>query len=427
MQKSSVAPHPERRRVALTGAGIVSCLGRSLGDVVRRLQAGTSGVQAMPQWQRLGVRSLVAGVVAGAAEQAAWRRAADMPKELMLGMSDAAFHCALAAQDAVRDAGLGAGDLAGPRVACIVGNASFGMASAAFEHAKLADAGEARRIPPFTLLQCMSSSASAAVANLLRMNGPSYSIAAACATSAHNIGHAMQLIRSGQADVVLAGGGEEVDGFVAASFEAMRTALSTRFNATPPLASRPFDAGRDGIVLASGAGIVVLEALEHAQARGARVRAELAGYGATSDGHSLVAPRPDGAQAAACMRQAIADAALAPEEIDYVNAHATSTPAGDAAEVRALRQVFGEHLPPVSSTKSMTGHALAAAGVHELIYCLAMMDEGFIAPSINVFDLDPQFADLPLVRQARPARLRAMLSNNFGFGGSNAALVMLAP
>ncbi|MBL8288976.1 MAG: beta-ketoacyl-[acyl-carrier-protein] synthase family protein [Rubrivivax sp.] len=416
----------EARRVAITGAGIVCCLGRELAEVTRRLREGASGVRAVPHWQRLGVRSLVAGEVAGAEEQREWRRTAAMPKELLLGMSEAAFHCALAAQDALRDAGLAAAELAGARAACIVGNASFGMASSAFEYAKLAAAGQARRIPPFTVLQCMSSSASAAVTNLLQLTGPSYSIAAACATSAHNIGHAMRLVRSGAVDIALAGGGEEVDGFVAAAFEGMRTALSTHYNATPERASRPFDAARDGLVLAGGAGIVVLEAMDRALARGARVHAELAGYGASSDGHSLVAPRPDGVQAAACMREAIADAGLAPGDIDYVNAHATSTPAGDAAEAAALRQVFGARAPAVSSTKSMTGHSLAAAGAHELIYCLAMLGDGFIAPSINIEQLDAGFADLPIVRQAQPARLRAVLSNNFGFGGSNAALVLRA-
>lgn len=409
------------RRVGVTGLGIVCPLGRSYPEVLARLRAGASGVRAVPEWGALGVRSLVAGTLP---ETAAWRRSAPVSKELLFGMSDAALYCALSAQDAVQDAGLQAADLRHPRVACIVGNGSFGMASSTFEHAKLAAAGQARRIPPFTVLQCMSSSASAAVANLLQVQGPSYSIAAACATSAHNIGHAFTLVRSGAADIAVAGGGEEVDGLIAAAFEGMRTALSTHFNETPERASRPFDSTRDGIVLAGGGGIVVLEALEHARARGARVRAEIAGYGATSDGHGWVTPRPDGAGAAACMRAAIADAGLDARAIDYVNVHATATVAGDKAEVQALRQVFGERMPAFSSTKSMTGHALAAAGVHELIFCIGMLEQGFVAPSINVEHLDAEFEGLPLVRQAEERALRTVLSNNFGFGGSNATLVL---
>lgn len=409
------------RRVVVTGVGIVSCLGHVVGEVIERLRRGESGVGAMPGWQRYGIGSLVAG---NPGDAAVMRASARIPKELLFAMSDAALYCALSAQDAVRDAGLSEAQLASPRVACIVGNGSFGMASSAFENAKLALAGQARRISPFTLLQCMSSSASAAVANLLGTRGPSYSIAAACATSAHDVGHAFALVRSGAVDIAIAGGGEEVDALIAASFEGLRTALSTHFNDTPARASRPFDRQRDGLVLGGGGGIVVLEALDHARARGARARAEVLGYGATSDGHGMVAPRPDGEGAAACMRSALDDAGLAPEAIDYVNAHATGTPAGDRAEVRALRQVFGARLPALSSTKAMTGHALAAAGVHELIFCIGMLERGFVAPSINVDEPDPEFEALPLVRDPAVVAPGTVLSNNFGFGGTNATLVL---
>ncbi len=409
------------RRVAVTGVGLVSCLGRSYDEVMRALRAGRSGVRAMPEWARLGVRSLVAGTPGDAA---ALRRSAAIPKELLFGMSDAALYCALSAQDAVRDAGLTAEALVSPRVACIVGNGSFAMATSGYEVAGMAMAGQSRRIPPYVVLQYMSSSASAAVTNLLQVLGPSYSIAAACATSAHNIGHACMLVRAGVVDVAIAGGGEEVDGLIAAAFEGMRNALSSGSNDKPEQACRPFCVRRDGVVLGGGGGIVVLESLGHARARGARVRAELVGYGASSDGHGLYAPRPDGAQAAGCMQAAIADAGLEPDDIDYLNAHATATPAGDRAEVQAMRIVFGERLPAVSSTKAMTGHALAAAGVLEMIYCIGMLEGGFLAPSINIDRLDPAFEDLPVVREASDRAPTTVLSNSFGFGGTNASLVL---
>jgi 3-oxoacyl-[acyl-carrier-protein] synthase I len=409
------------RRVVVTGLGVVSSLGRSYGDVMRRLRAGESGIRAVPEWGKLGVRSLVCGSLGDVDEM---RRSAPIPKELLFGMSDAALYCALSALDAVQDARLTPSDLNTIRAGCIVGNGSFGMATSAHAYAKLAASGQARRISPFSVLQCMSSSASASVANLLKVLGPSYSIAAACATSAHNIGHACSLVRSGVVDIAVAGGGEEVDGLIAASFEGMRTALSVGYNDAPVKASRPFDASRDGLVLSGGGGIVVLEALDRAEARGARIRAEIIGYGATSDGHALVAPRPDGALAAACMRLALDDAGIQPDAIDYVNAHATSTVAGDKAEVEALRRVFGDRMPPFSSTKSMTGHALAAAGVHELIYCIGMLEQGFLAPSINIDRLDPDFEGLPLVREATSRAATTIITNNFGFGGTNASIVL---
>lgn len=410
-----------RRRVAVTGLGIVSSLGRSYPEVIRHLRQGESGIRRVPEWEKLGVRSLVGGIQE---DVNSLRRAAPIPKELLFGMSNAALYCAVSALDAVQDAGLTLAQLNTPRAGCIVGNGSFSMGTAAYESAKLAMAGQSRRVPPFTLLQCMSSSASAGVANLLKVLGPSYSIAAACATSAHNIGHACSLVRSGIIDIAIAGGGEEVDGLVDACFEGMRTALSTSYNDTPAKASRPFDAGRDGLVLSEGGGVVVLEALDHALARGATVRAEIVGYGANSDGYAMVAPQPDGTQAAACMRMAMDDAQVLPESIDYVNAHATSTVAGDRAEVQALRRVFGDQVPPFSSTKSMSGHALVAAGVHELIYCIGMLEHGFLAPSINIERLDPVFEGLPVVREALDRRLTTVLTNNFGFGGTNASLVL---
>jgi 3-oxoacyl-[acyl-carrier-protein] synthase-1 len=277
---------------------------------------------------------------------------------------------------------------------------------------------------PYTLLRGMSSSTSATVANLFSIQGPSYSISSACATSAHNIGHAADLIRSGVIDRAIAGGGEDVSELITAAFHALRLALSTGSNDRPARASRPFDRDRDGFVISGGAGVVILEELEVARARNARIRGELAGYAATSDGYDLVLPEPTGAQAAACIELALETSGVQASSVDYVNCHATATAQGDIAELRALRRVFGSDCPPFSSTKSMTGHGLGAAGGLELIYCLAMLEHSFLAPSINVETPDPELAGLPLVLETRAANLDIIVSNNFGFGGTNAALVL---
>jgi 3-oxoacyl-[acyl-carrier-protein] synthase-1 len=409
-----------KRRVAVTGLGIVSCLGHSYVDVIQRLRSGESGVRGVPEWSQFGIRSLVAGTLEGVDAK---RRAAPLGKELLLGMSDAALYCSLSALDAVEDAGLTEKELQSIPVGCIVGSGT-GSVISVYNAAKLAYSGQARRIDPFAILRCMSSSPSAAVANLLKVHGPSYSISAACATSAHDVGHAFSLIRSGVLDAAVAGGGEEVNELIAACFQGQRMTLSTGYNDTPEAASRPFDVSRDGFVLSGGGGIVVLEEMGHAQARGAKVRAEIIGYGATSDGYHMVAPRPDGMQAAACMRMAIDDAGIRPEEIDYINAHGTSTVAGDNAEVRAMHLVFGDRVPSFSSTKSMTGHAIGAAGVHELIYCIGMIEQGFLAPSINVDKLEPAFEGLALITESVNRSPTTVLTNNFGFGGTNASLVL---
>jgi 3-oxoacyl-[acyl-carrier-protein] synthase I len=407
-------------RVVVTGLGIVSCLGHSYLDVIRRLRSGESGIRGVPEWSEFGVKSLVAGTLE---DVEAKTQAAAIGKELLLGMSDAALYCALSALDAVEDAGLTQKELQSSRVGCIVGSGT-GSVSTVYNAAKLAYSGQARRIDPFAILRCMSSSASASVANLLKIRGPSYSIGAACATSSQNIGHAFSLIRSGALDAAVAGGGEEVNELIAACFQGQRTTLSTGYNDTPEAASRPFDASRDGFVLSGGGGIVVIEELGHAERRGARIRAEIIGYGANSDGYHMVIPRPDGMQAAACMRMAIDAAGIRPEEIDYVNAHGTSTIAGDNAEVRAMRSVFAGRVPAFSSTKSITGHAIGAAGVHEFIYCVGMLEHGFLAPSINVDKLDPAFEGLALVTEAVSRAPATVLTNNFGFGGTNASLVL---
>ncbi|MCH7665032.1 MAG: beta-ketoacyl-[acyl-carrier-protein] synthase family protein [Acidobacteria bacterium] len=399
---------------------MISPLGNDYASVAASLRQGRSGVRAMPEWREHGLKSLVAGALVDIEGK---RQAARLPKKILPGMSDGALFCALAAQDAVADAGLGDRELQNSRCACIIGSA-VGSVDAIRKAAELYFSGRIRRMDPYTLLRGMSSSTSATVANLFRVRGPSYSISSACATSAHNIGHAGDLIRSGVVDRAIAGGGEDLSEVITASFQSLRLALSTRFNDRPTQASRPFDTQRDGFVISGGAGIVILEELEAARSRGANIRGELAGYAATSDGHDLVLPEPTGEQAAACIQLALSRSALDPSTVDYVNCHATSTAYGDAAEARALEQVFGPKPPPFSSTKSMTGHGLGAAGGLELIYCLAMIEHGFIAPSINVETPDPAVEGLPLVTETRDATLDTVVSNNFGFGGTNASLVL---
>ncbi len=408
------------RRVAVTGVGLVSNLGADLTEIVSNLRRGRSAVVAVPEWAELGLSSTIAAKISDADRL---RTDSGFTEEQLLCMSDVALFCSLAARDAIGDAGLDAHDLGGRNTGCIVGSGTSGT-MATYEGARQLFAGRARRISPFIALQTMASSCSANLVNVFGIGGRSYSISSGCATSAHAIGHAFELIRDGRQELIIAGGGEELNEVVAGAFNAMRMALSTHFNETPALASRPFDNRRDGFVLGEGAGIVVLEDWQRAEARGARIRGEIIGFAANSDGNQMVLPRPDGGPAAECMAAALDDAGLAPGDVDYVNAHATSTRQGDAAEGRALRRVFSASQPLVSSTKSMTGHSLAAAGAHEMIFCLAMMEHGFVAPSINVESFDGECGDLNLVTEVREKDLEVVLSNSFGFGGTNATLIL---
>jgi 3-oxoacyl-[acyl-carrier-protein] synthase-1 len=379
-----------------------------------------SGIRPAPAWTEHGLKSTIAGQLHGVEEK---KKAARISKKLLPGMSDAALYCSLAALDAVQNAALDTRDLEDQKTGCIVGSGSGGIESV-YQAGVLYFSNRLRRIDPYTVLRCMSSSASSAVANVLKIRGRSYSLSSACSTSSHNIGHAYELVSSGALDRAITGGGEDLNELMAAAFQAMRLALSTRFNDTPSKASRPYDAHRDGFVLSGGGGIIVVEELEGALQRGAKIRAEIIGYGANSDAFDPVLPRPEGEQAAECMGMALLDAGLKPEDIDYVNTHGTSTVGGDAAEVQAMRRVFGEGIPPFSSTKSMTGHAVGAAGALELIFCIAMLEEGFLAPSINIETLDSTFIGLPIVTEATPAAPKTILSNNFGFGGTNVSLVI---
>ena len=408
------------RRVAITGIGLISCLGHDYAVVVRALQAGVSGVRAMPEWESLGLKSRVAGAIV---DIDAKLEGSPLPKKLLPAMSEASKYCCMASLDAVSDSGLSEIDVQSDRTACIVGT-GIGSVETVYAGGHQVYSGQIAKLSPFTVLKSMASSSSAAVANLLKVHGRSYSISSACSTSSHSIGTAYELIRTGIIDRALAGGGEEVHPLIASGFQALRFALSTKYNDRPEQASRPYDVARDGFVVGGGAGIVVLEALDQALARGARVRAEIIGFGTTSDGFDMVMPEPSGTQAAKCMLGAIQGSGVSPREVDAVNTHGTATIKGDLAEVTAMREVFDGKLPPFSSTKSMTGHPLGAAGALEVIFCVGMLEHNFIAPSINIETLDPDFEGLPIVTTQKSTEINTILSNSFGFGGTNASLLL---
>ena len=397
-------------RVVITGLGIVSCLGNDRDSVAASLRETRPGIRAVPEYAELGFRSQVAGV-----PQVDLDARIDRKQRRFMG--DAAAFAYLGLQDAIADAGLDPEAVSHPRIGVIAGSGG-GSCANQVEAADLLRAKGVRRVGPYMVTRTMCSTVSANLATAFRIRGINYSISSACATSAHCIGAAMEQIQLGKQDIVFAGGGEELHWTQTMLFDAMG-ALSSKYNDAPLRASRAYDADRDGFVIAGGGGMVVVESLLHAQGRGARILAEIVGYGATSDGADMVAPSGEGA--ARCMRQALA---TVDGDIDYLNTHGTSTPVGDVAELGAMREVFGEHVPPFSSTKSLSGHSLGAAGVHEAIYCLLMMERGFIAGSANVETPDPAAAGLPLVTASRDAALRTVMSNSFGFGGTNASLVL---
>ncbi len=405
------------RRVVVTGLGIVSCLGIDRREVSTSLREGRSGIRFIPEYAELGLRSQVAGVPQLDIEAA-------IDRKLRRFMGGAAACTYVAMRDAIADAGLAENAVVDERTGVIAGSGG-GSPEWQIETGDLLRAKGVRKIGPYMVPRTMCSTVSASLATAFGIRGVSYSIAAACATSAHCIGAAANLIRHGAQDIVFAGGGEEVHWGMTAQFDAMG-ALSTKRNETAQVASRPYDLDRDGFVIAGGGGILVLEALEHAQRRGARIIAELVGYGVTSDGVDMVAPSGEGA--VRCMRMALAGLngqGLGP--IDYLNTHGTSTPLGDIVELEAVREVFGAAIPPLSSTKALSGHSLGAASVHEAIYCLLMMEGGFVAGSAHIDELDPRAAGFPILRASRDARCRAVMSNSFGFGGTNATLVFAEP
>ena len=398
------------KRVVITGMGLVSCLGNERTSVAQSLRESRSGIRAIPEYAQLGFRSQVGGM-----PDIDLDALIDRKQRRFMGDASAFAHVSMA--DAIKDAGLSADAVADPRIGVIAGSGG-GSCANQVEAADLLRAKGVRRVGPYMVTRTMCSTVSANLATAFHIRGLNYSISSACATSAHCIGAAMEQIQLGKQDIVFAGGGEELHWAQTMLFDAMG-ALSSRYNDTPALASRAYDADRDGFVIAGGGGMVVVESLEHAQARGARIIAEIVGYGATSDGADMVAPSGEGA--ARCMRQALA---TVDGTIDYLNTHGTSTPVGDVAELGAMRDVFGSDVPAFSSTKSLSGHSLGAAGVQEAIYCLLMMEQGFIAGSANISNLDPAAEGMPIVRQSRHARLDTVMSNSFGFGGTNASLVL---
>lgn len=401
-----------RERVVVTGMGIVSCLGNRLDTVSAALRAGRSGVVRIDAWRERGFATQVAGAASVAGEPPFTRK-----QERFMG--DTARFACHAARLAVEDAALSATMLRSPATGGVIGSGSGALAAYDAALALVATCG-IDKVPSCTVPQVMSSTASANVAHVFGLEGIAYSPSSACTTSALAIGQAMQLIQSGRQQIVLAGGSEELQDHSALLFDAMG-ALSRAYNDTPQSASRPYDAGRDGFVIASGAGVLVLESLAHARSRGARIYAELTGFGQATDAAAMVVPGAAGI--ARAVRDALNEAGIVPE---YVNTHAPSTPLGDARELEALAMVFGERIPPFSSTKALTGHPLGAAGVHEAIYSLLMMRDGFIAGSSGIETLDGCAAGMPLVRGSRDVRLGSAMSVSFGFGGSCASLIFSA-
>ncbi len=398
------------RRVVVTGMGIVSSIGNNTQEVLSSLREAKSGISRAETYAARGFRCQVEGAPSLDVDAVVDRRAMRFH-----GGGTAWNHVAM--DQAIRDAGLEAGDIVNERTGIVMG--SGGPSTRAIvEAADVTREKGPKRVGPFAVPKAMSSTASATLATWFKIKGVNYSISSACATSNHCIGNAYELIQWGKQDVMFAGGCEDLDWTLSVLFDAMG-AMSTKYNDTPAVASRAYDRNRDGFVIAGGAGVLVLEELEHARARGARIYGEVVGYGATSDGYDMVAPSGEGA--VRCMRQALSTVG---EKVDYINPHATSTPVGDEREIQAIREVFGEAIPPISATKSLTGHSLGATGAQEAIYSLLMMNNGFICESAHIEEIDPAFADVPIVRKRiDDARLDVVLSNSFGFGGTNATLV----
>jgi len=404
------------KRAVITGMGIVSSIGNNIQEVLASLREAKSGISFAQDYADKNFRCQVHGAPRLDPFEIVDKRIARF-------MGEGAAWNYIAMQQAIADSGLEESDVKNPRTGIIMG--SGGPSTAAIVAA--ADATRekgTRRVGPFAVPKAMSSTASATLATPFGIKGVNYSISSACATSNHCIGNAYELIQLGKQDIIFAGGSEELDWTLSNMFDAMG-AMSTGFNATPAIASRAYDKNRDGFVIAGGAGVVVVEELEHARARGARIHAEIVGYGATSDGYDMVQPSGEGA--IRCMRLALEGVGA---KIDYINPHATSTPIGDKREIEAIREVFGagEKCPPISATKSLTGHSLGATGVQEAIYSILMMRNSFICQSAHIEELDPEFADMPIVRQRRDdVALTCVLSNSFGFGGTNATLVFKHP
>jgi 3-oxoacyl-[acyl-carrier-protein] synthase-1 len=398
------------RRVVVTGMGIVSSIGNNTQEVLASLREAKSGIVRADKYAELGFRCQVHGAPRLDPEEVVDRRAMRF-----LGGGAAWNHVAM--EQAIRDSGLEEAEISNERTGIVMGSGGPSC-RAIIEAADTARSKGPKRVGPFAVPKAMSSTASATLATWFKIKGVNYSISSACATSNHCIGNAAELIQWGKQDLIFAGGCEELDWSLSVLFDAMG-AMSSKFNATPEKASRAYDKDRDGFVIAGGAGVLVLEEFERAKARGAKIYAEVAGYGASSDGYDMVAPSGEGA--VRCMNMALENVKV---PVDYINPHATSTPIGDIKEIEAIREVFGAKCPPISATKSLTGHSLGATGVQEAIYSLLMMQSGFICESANIENLDPAFADIPIVRERKDnVALGCVLSNSFGFGGTNASIV----
>ncbi len=398
------------RRVVVTGIGIVSSIGNNKEEVLDSLKTGRSGIVFCEEYEKLGFRSHVHGAVKLDIEER-------LDRKQRRFMGDGAAYNYIAMEEAIADSGLEESDITNERTGLIMGSGGPSMKNMVGAVDTMREKN-AKRVGPFVVPKVMSSTNSATLATPFHIHGVNYSISSACSTSAHCIGNASELIQWGKQDIVFAGGGEELHWSFTLLFDAM-PALSSNFNATPEVASRAFDKNRDGFVIAGGAGVLVLEELEHAKARGAKIYAEIGGYGATSDGHDMVQPSGEGA--VRCMKQALAGHN---GPVGYINAHGTSTPIGDVKELQAMREVFGDNVPPISSTKSLTGHSLGAAGAQESIYSLLMMENRFLAASAHIDEIDPEAADFPIIRARQDdVALDCVMSNSFGFGGTNATLL----
>ncbi|MFT7219499.1 MAG: 3-oxoacyl-[acyl-carrier-protein] synthase-1 [Candidatus Azotimanducaceae bacterium] len=396
------------KRAVITGMGIVSPLGNNIAETLQSLKETKSGIRYQESYEEMGLRSHIAGSIHVDTE-------ALIDRKLRRFMGDAAAFSYIAMKECIEDAGLEESDVSNERSGIVAGSGGA-SSSNLIEAADLLREKGIKRVGPYRVTRTMSSTVSACLATPFKIKGVNYSITSACSTSAHCIGHAVELIQLGKQDIVFAGGGEEEHWSMSSLFDAMG-ALSTR-NDAPEKASRAYDKDRDGFVIAGGAGFVVVEELEHAKARGAKIYAEVVGYGATSDGHDMVAPSGDGGERAMRMAMSTVDG-----PIDYINAHGTSTPVGDPSEIASIRRLFGDQIPKISSTKSLSGHSLGAAGVHESIYSLLMLEHDFICASANIENLDPEFGGLPIVTsRIDQANIKTTLSNSFGFGGTNAVL-----
>jgi len=402
------------RRVVITGLGVVSSIGNSAAEVLDSLQQGRSGIRFCEQMAEHGFRSRVAGLLDIDVTE-------HVDKRTLRFMGPGAAYAHIAMQQAIADSGLETGDIVNPRTGLIAGSGGPSTSAMFAAHRTVIEKGAPKRIGPFAVPKCMSSTISANLGTAFQIKGMSYSITSACSTSLHCIGSATEQIQFGKQDVMFAGGGEELDWTLSCLFDAMG-AMSSKFNDTPARASRAFDADRDGFVISGGGGIVVLEELEHARARGAKIYAEVTGFAATADGHDMVAPSGEGGERAI----RLAMSGLGDHKVGYINAHGTSTPVGDIGEIEAVRRVFGEgHTPPISSTKSMTGHSQGATGAQEVIYCLLMLQHDFIAPSINVETLDPAIRPEEIATtRIDNAGLDTVMTNSFGFGGTNGSMIL---